>query len=258
MNARRAGAIVGASTLTIVFACGGSSGPSSPSQSPLPVVAESASFRYHYAAGDGVDAGWQETYHTWAIAKLGVQVPQKIDYYKYQSRQAMGDHTGNYNTNGFADPARFEIHTLWPTDNHEVVHVYTALVGRPSDFFNEGIAVAFQTDPAAGNFESVFNGQQVHQACQQYLQAGALVLPLDRVAQTSDFRAITDQVLSYREAGSFMRFLMDTYGTAAVLGFFRVSGRDDNLATIRQRFATTMGVPLESAESAWTSMLRAR
>ena len=258
MNLRAAARFACASVLTAVAACGGSGSPTSPSQGPLPVTGESVSFRYHYAAGDSVDANWQETYHAWATTKLGVHVPQKIEYYKYQTRQNMGDHTGNYSTNGFAEPSRFEIHTLWATDNHEVVHIYTSLVGRPSDFFNEGIAVAFQTNPAAGNFESVFNGQQVHQACQQYLQLGTLVVPLDRVVQTSDFRAISDSVLSYREAGSFMRFAVDIYGTDRVLEFFRISGRDDSLATIKQRFATAVGVSMDTAEAAWMEMLRAR
>ena len=244
--------------LMVLSACGGSRTPTSPSQTPLPVTAESASFRYHSGSGDSVDGTWEEVYHTWATAKLGVQMPRKIDYFKYRSRQDMGDHTGRYNTNGFADPATFEIHTLWQTDNHEVVHIYTALIGRPSDFFNEGIAVAFQTDPPAGNFESMFNGQPVHQACQQYLQLGTLVLPVDRVVTTTDFRAITDEVLSYREAGSFMRFVMDTYGPDRLLEFFRISGRDDNLATIKQRFAAAVGVPMDTAEAAWTAMLRAR
>jgi hypothetical protein len=137
-----------------------------------------------------------------------------------------------------------------------VVHIYTALVGRPSDFFNEGIAVAFQTDPPAGNFEAMFNGQSVHQACRQYLQLGTLPLPLDRVVATTDFRAISDDVLSYREAGSFMRFLLDTYGTNRVLEFFRSSGRDDTLSTIKQRFAAAVGVSLDNAEAAWVAMLR--
>jgi hypothetical protein len=247
-----------ASVLMVLSACGGSGGPASPSQTPLPITAESASFRYHSAPDDRVDTDWQETYHAWATARLGVQIPRKIDYFKYRSRQDMGDHTGKYNTNGFADPATFEIHTLWATDNHEVVHIYTSLVGRPSDFFNEGIAVALQTDPPAGNFESVFNGQPVHQACQQYLQLGTLVVPLDRVVTTNGFRAISDDVLSYREAGSFMRFVMDTYGTARLLEFFRISGRDDDLSTIKQRFTTSVGVPLESAEARWTEMLRNR
>jgi hypothetical protein len=244
--------------LAAVAACGGSGSPTSPSQAPMPVTAESLSFRYHYATGDSVDANWQETFHAWATTKLGVHIPQKIEYYKYQTRQNMGDNTGNYNTNGFAEPSRFEIHTLWPTDNHEVVHIYTSLVGRPSDFFNEGIAVAFQTNPTAGNFESVFNGQQVHQACQQYLQLGALVVPLDRVVQTSDFRAISDSVLSYRAAGSFVPFAIDSYGTDRVLEFFRISGRDDSLATIKQRFATAVGVSLDTAGTEWTTMLKTR
>jgi hypothetical protein len=236
--------------------CGGSSGPTSPSQTPLPVVNETANFRYHYASGDQVDGGWMETYHAWATTRLGIRVPQKIDYYKYQSRSAMGDHTGHYNTNAFANPERFEIHTLWPTDNHEVVHVYTALVGRPSDFFNEGIAVAFQTNPATGDFESVFNGQQVHSACRQYLQLGTLVVPLDRIITTTGFRAVTDDVLSYRESGSFVRFAIDRYGIERVLEFFRVSGRDDSAATIKTRFQTALGVSLESAETDWLAMLR--
>jgi hypothetical protein len=224
----------------------------------LPVSSESASFRYHYASGDSVDSTWQEAYHAWATARLGVHVSQKIEYFKYRSRQDMGDHTGRYNTNGFAEPSRFEIHTLWPTDNHEVVHIYTALVGRPPDFFNEGIAVAFQTNPPQANFESVFNGQSVHDACRQYLQFGTLVLPVDRLVTTNDFRAISDDVLSYREAGSFMRFVIDAYGTERVLDFFRASTRDDSLTTIKQRFATSIGVSLDVAETAWKTMLTTR
>ena len=104
----------------------------------------------------------------------------------------------------------------------------------------------------------MFNGQQVHQACQQYLQMGTLVVPLDRVVQTTDFPAICNQVLSYREAGSFMRFAMDNYGTDRVLEFFRISGRDDSLATIKQRFATAVGVSFDTAGTEWTTMLKDR
>jgi hypothetical protein len=86
----------------------------------------------------------------------------------------MGRFTGNGNTNGFAEPEQWRIHTIWPWDNHEVVHVYTATIGRPSDFFNEGIAVSFQTDPARADFTVRLNGEQVHDACRAYLRAGTL------------------------------------------------------------------------------------
>lgn len=244
--------------LACAAACGGSSGPTGPSEPPLPLASESASFRYFHASGDRVDSEWQETYHAWATARLGVQIPQKIQYYKYLSRQDMGNRTGNYTTNGFAEPARFEIHTLWPTDNHEVVHVYTALVGRPSDFFNEGMAVAFQTNPATGDFESRFNGAQVHDACAAYLRSGTLVLPLARVVVTGDFRSVSDSTLSYREAGSFVRFTIDTYGLERVLGFFRASSRTDAIGTIQERFLSSFGVSLEAAEAAWLDLLRTR
>ncbi len=253
----RRSALVQLLFLTITAAsCGGAKGPTAPSQAPLPIANESPSFRYHYAAGDHVDADWQESYHAWAIAQLGVRLPQKIEYYKYQSRQDMGEHTGNYGSNGYAKPERFEIHTLWPTDNHEVVHIYTSLVGRPSDFFNEGIAVAFQTDPATSRFEAVFNGLEVHQACRQYLQAGTLVTPLARIYLTNDFRAIADATLSYREAGSFMRFVLDRYGVQPTLAFFRMSSNSDDLATIRARFQAAFGVSIDTVESAWLAMLR--
>ncbi|TAK13307.1 MAG: hypothetical protein EPO35_10470 [Acidobacteria bacterium] len=242
--------------LALALSAASCGGPVAPSKPPLPVGSESADYRFHYVAGDHVDAEWQQNYHAWATARLGVQLPRKIEYYKYQSRQNMGEHTGKYNTNGFAEPSTFEIHTLWPTDNHEVVHIYTALVGRPPDFFNEGIAVAFQTDPAKGLFDSVFNGVEVHQACRQYLQAGTLVVPLDRVIGTSDFRGITDSTLSYREAGSFMRFVLDRYGVSRTLDFFRASTSTDGIETMKARFQAALGEPLATAEGAWLAMLR--
>lgn len=245
-----ASVLIAAASMTV--ACGG---PTSPSKGPLPVAADSANFVYHYAAGDTVDAVWEEQYHTWATARLGITLPQKIGYYKYTSRQDMGDHTGSYNTNAFADPTRYEIHTLWPTDNHEVVHIYTAQFGRPSNFFNEGIAVAFQVDPAAGDFVPRFNGLAVHEACRQYLGANQLVVPLDRVISGSGFNSISDSVLAYREAGSFVSFVIERYGLAAVIRFFRASSANDDVATIKARFQQAVGVPFAQVEAEWLSML---
>jgi hypothetical protein len=53
-----------------------------------------------------------------------------------------------------------------------------------------------------------------------------------------------------------MRFLLDTSGPNRVLEFFRISGRDDNLSTIRQRFVIVFGISLEDAQAAWTTMLK--
>jgi hypothetical protein len=240
--------------IVVSHACGGSGSPTSPSHLLFPLASESVNFRYHAASGDTIDTNWQESYHSWAIATLGVQVPQKIDYYKYRSRQDMGDHTGKYNTNGFAEPATFEIHTLWPTDNHEVVHIYTALIGRPSDFFNEGIAVAFQTNRRRATSSQCSTANLCTRLPTVSPDPDARATA-GSSSHDRDFRGIPDEVLSYREAGSFMRFVVDTYGIDRVRELFRISGRDDNLTTIRQRFSSAIGVSLTEAEAAWTAML---
>jgi hypothetical protein len=240
-------------TALMLASCGGST-PTRPTSAVLPESLESPSFSYRFSTGDSVQSERQEAHHQWAIAQLGVTLPQKIAYNKYLSRAQMGEATGKSSTNGFAEPERFTIHTLWAWDNHEPVHVYTALIGRPSDFFNEGIAVAFQTDPAAGNYASMFNGQQVHAACAEYRRLG-LLLPLDQIIESSGFRAVTDSVLSYREAGSFVRYLIDRDGLDRMKAFFRASSVSDSRATIRDRFRTAFDRSLDEAERDWLTSL---
>jgi hypothetical protein len=243
--------------LTLTAACGGGTPTGPTTTSSLPLLRETATMRVYAEPGDQVDTDWQESYNTWALAQLGLQPPRKVEYRKYVSREAMGRYTGNFNTNGYAEPADWRLHTIWPRDNHEIVHVYTAVFGRPSDFFNEGIAVAFQTDPAAGQFAARFNGQDVHEACRASLSAGQLPLPLASYVTTTPFRNIQDQVLSYRYAGSFVRFLIERQGLPAVLDFFRqAGGRDESLAAIRARTQSVFGRSLEDLEAAWLARLR--
>jgi hypothetical protein len=111
--------------LAAAAACGGS--PASPSAT-LPLVGETATMRYYHEPGDTVEVTRQDAFNVWAVARLGITPSQKVEYRKYASRQAMGRHTGNGNTNGFAEPGRWRIHTIWPFDNHEVVHVYSAVL----------------------------------------------------------------------------------------------------------------------------------
>lgn len=248
--------VVAGALLAVGAGCGGDT-PTGPSAASLPLAGETATMRIYHEPNDAVNTAWQETFNAWAIAQLGVQPPRKIEYRKYQSREAMGRYTGNYSTNGFAEPAEWRFHTIWPQDNHEIVHIYTAMIGRPSDFFNEGIAVAFQVDPSRGIFTASFNGQDVHEACRTYLRASQLPLPLANYVTTTAFRSLQDQVLSYRMAGSFVRFLIERHGLPAVQQYFRPGSRDEPIGAIRARFAAAMGRSLEDVEADWLAFLRA-
>ena len=130
---------------------------------------------------------------------------RKIDYYKYAAEK-MGSHR-RYNTNGFAEPRQVrDSHVVADRQPRGRAHLYRARRASVGFLQRGNCRCVPDRSWPAGNFESVFNGLSVHQACRQYLQLGTLALPLDRVVTTNDFRAMSDDVLSYRQAGSFVRF----------------------------------------------------
>ena len=242
--------------LMFMFAgCGGSS-PSSPSpqqlSQSLPTTTTTAHFVFHFQSGDTVDTSRQEQYYVWAVATLGVDPTQKIDYYKYFDRSRMIAITGR-DTNGWADPSVFAVHTIWPWDNHETVHVYTALFGRPSDYFNEGIAVAMETDPANNDLVPRWSGTPLHALAKGFMQANRLSFVQD-ICDTDSFRKLDDSV-SYPAAGSFVEFLIERYGMTRVKNFFTSSTRDDSRTTIHTKFQQAFGISVADADQAWRSFL---
>ena len=93
----------------LICSCSGS--PASPS-AELPLVAETSTSRYYRTESDTIEIPRQEAFNAWALQRLGVTLPAKIEYRKYLSREEMGRYTGNANTNGFAEPSLFRIHTI--------------------------------------------------------------------------------------------------------------------------------------------------
>ena len=186
-------------------ACGSSpAAPSAFTDFALAVGPVTDAYEYRYAPNDSVDVQWQETYHRWAVEALDVTVPRRIRYNKYQSRAHMESLTGIGNTNGIAKADTFEIHTIWPRDNHEVVHLYSSVFGRPVALWTEGLAVAFQTDPAAGNLVPRWSGVALDDHARRFRADGRLI-PIVELLTTSGFRQF-DPDTTYPEAGSFMRF----------------------------------------------------
>jgi hypothetical protein len=245
-----------ASLVALVTGAVGCDSPSGPSVAPLPLQRETAGMQYYYAAGDTIDVEWQEAFNAWALGRLGVTPPQRVEYYKYTSRGDMGRHIGVSTTNGYSEPDKFRIHSIWSRDDHEIVHVYSSLIGRPSDFFNEGFAVSFQANAPAGDLTVRFNGQQVHEACRAYMASGALPRPLVNYVTTNGFRSIQDSTMSYRMAGSFVLYLTERFGLPAVLEMLRGGGGPtESLATIQNRMRAVFGLSVEELDRDWVAML---
>jgi hypothetical protein len=200
-----------------------------------------------------VDTDWQERYHTWATATLGVTNARRITYNKYTSRSHMQAVIGVGNTNGFADRASFTIHTLWPIDNHEVVHLFTSDWGDPVALVNEGLAVAFQIDPAR-DLTPRWSGTPLHDLMRSFRQQNRAV-PLARLVETASWRA-EDPNVTYPESGSFMRWLIDTYGLDRVRGLYaRAAGPNEAAAGVRASCAAVYGRSLEDLEQEWLAAI---
>jgi hypothetical protein len=207
---------------------------------------------FRFSAGDSVDANRQEPYHEWVVARLGVSLDRRIAYYKYRDRGQMSEVTGQ-DTNGWADPPAFAVHTIWPWDNHEVVHVMTALVGRPTDFFNEGIAVAMSVDLQGGSLDPIWQSRTVHTWSSTFRAQGSLPRIAD-IVETGAFRQL-DANRSYPIAGSFVSFLIESRGMEQTRQFFRNGSRDSRRSDIERQFSAAFQLTLADAETQWLEFL---
>lgn len=234
--------------------CGGSSSPTEPGPTgseELTEAIEAQSTIFHFSRGDAVAVTSQEAYNDWIEAELGITLSGKLQYFKYRSQGHMQRQTGRA-ANGFAVPEMLEVHSVFPWHSHETAHVYSQIVGRPSDFFNEGLAVALSVDPATGDFSPTYSGSEsVHAWCRR---SESQLLALGNLVTTDDFRAVPEAV-GYQQAGSFVAFLLEDFGARPMLDFFSASSREDSRAHIEDSFRVSFGLGLSQAEERWRQFL---
>lgn len=238
----------------LLVSCGG--GPTGPSAAhpALTQVANSAHYIARSAPGDTVDLDWQEQYYTWLESALQLQPSPRLEYHKYRDRAHMEALTGKV-TNGFAEAGTLRFHTIWPVDNHEGVHTLVILqLGHPPALFNEGVAVAHQTNPAQDIWTPRWNGTDVHVLARQYDQTGRLPA-LGSLLATSRFFD-HDTNVTYPCAGSFVRYLIDTHGLDTFKTFLAAAGFEDPPSRTETRFLAAYGRPLAGVWAEWLAWLR--
>jgi hypothetical protein len=249
----RATFVLSAALLTAAWGCGDDASPSSPSAADaLTESATSANIDFFFSQGDSVETGRQEAFHAWVVDRLRIVPPRRLQYRKYRDRSHMQRVTGQL-TNGWADPAAWTAHSIWTWDAHEAVHVYTAVIGRPSDSFNEGIAVALSMDPSTGRFVSLWNNTPIDDVARSLQRTGTLPA-IPAIVETEAFRRLPEQT-SYPAAGSFVSHVLRTSGMDAMRTFFQSGSRADTQAGIASRFSEAFGVSLSDAEASWRAFL---
>jgi hypothetical protein len=236
--------------LCALAACGGAD-PISPADA-LSVRVESQHLVYFSSPGDQVDTAWMESYWDFLTGQLG-ESSRKLEYYKYRDRAHITRVTGRA-TNGFAEPGTPRFHSIWPIDNHEIVHALVILeIGHPTALFNEGVAVAHQMLPAQGVFYAQWNGVNVHIIAARERAAGHIPA-VAAVLESPAFFA-RGEALMYPLAGSFVRWLIDTHGLATFRGVLESAAFGDPAFITATRFSRAYGFPIEQAWSQWQLFL---
>ena len=240
-------------------ACGGSTTSPTP-QGPgasgpaLTEITTTAHYTIHASSGDTVDTAWQDAYYEWLLPALQVQSTPRLDYHKYRDRAHLAAVTGR-STNGFAEPGTTRFHTIWTIDNHEGVHTVVILqIGHPPALFNEGVAVAHQTDPVRGLLRPRWNGTDLDALARMY-EAGGQLPPLSSLLTSIDFFRF-DSNITYPCAGSFVRHVIDDYGLAAFKTYVASATFDDAAGVTEARFMTAYGRTLASVWEEWRARIR--
>jgi hypothetical protein len=171
----------------------------------------------------------------------------KVKYYKYPSQTDLQQKFGRPRK-GYAyqtDEGGI-VHSVYSCHPHEVIHALTYPIGRPPALFEEGVAVAY-------DWRFALDEGEVHALAQgKLLQREQL--PLHSILTTRDFQ-VYDSTTAYIEAGSFVKYLMDTYGPGKMRSLFTLPRYSDS-QEIEIAFEAVYGQSISEMESEWWAFLR--
>jgi hypothetical protein len=126
---------------------------------------------------------------------------------------------------------------------HELTHLIAGRSAEPGGVMEEGLAVFLQEKfGAPGDVSFPTHGHDLHQEAARRIAAHGTALPL---SATPEIRARArppdaGRTLAYLQEGSFVRFLVETYGIHAFMDVYR--GRTDWRRAFRRPMADLEGI----------------
>lgn len=249
--------------LAVLAACVGCAGPGPlgpPPDAPLERTLVSEHFVFHFAAGDTVrpdEARLNDRAYEIIRDALQTDFSRQIQFHKFFDADHIERLTGRRTGGGFVLGG--EIFLTRAVDPHEIVHVIAIEeLGRPSDFFDEGLAVNFGglrlVDGQVTLFPSALRNFDVDQEVLSVFAGGRFSGSIRQLLASASFQTLPFEV-AYPIAGSFVKFLLRTRGLGPLKAFFAGSSRSDPLPDIEARLDAAFGAPLDALEAEWRSSL---
>jgi hypothetical protein len=212
---------------------------------------ESEHFIYYTQPGQAIP-DWAVELHEFTYDQVTELFPvaeaPKIKYYRHPSHTDLGRSFG-HSWKGYAcqTDEGSVVRSVNSCHPHEVIHAITFALGRPPALFEEGVAVAY-------DWRFALEEGNVHALARRKLVLHKL-LPLYSFLTTRQFQS-RDGPTVYVEAGSFVKYLIDTYGPDKMRSLFALP-RHSDLQQIETAFHQVYGQSVSEVESEWLAFLRA-
>ncbi|MEN6625990.1 MAG: hypothetical protein ABFD69_07180 [Candidatus Sumerlaeia bacterium] len=192
---------------------------------------------------------------------LGVKTKQKIRLVFFDGRetklcetghQGMGMANGNLVVEVYNDSERLD-------PFHETAHVLARAVGDPPAIFTEGLAVFMSEQLGAPPLQNLGGGTASITARARELKTkNEWIDPAELLAYTDIGPEQSRPPVSYAEAASFDKYLIDTYGKAKFVEAYRTLKNSNDPATQRQNRSALeriYGLPFDGLVKGWYGAL---
>lgn len=241
-------------------------------------------FVFYASEEKEVDIESQERFYKYVAKLFEIEPEEKITYIKCKNsehiQKIMGKEIKGIDgySGGYKDKNKNYVPLILSTkewENHELIHTFQHLISETTSFFCEGLATAYEIDISKTGHPSPpyvrwFPGKL---SLNWYLQNLIIkreqqYIDITEILTSEDFEIDGHRIIKiwlddlyrlnivYIEAGSFVRYLLDSYGLKTFFRFLKISDPSDSKLEIEKKFLKIYGISIREIEKQWLNFLR--
>lgn len=168
--------------------------------------------------------------------RLGIKSDVVINYYFYPDTTTIQQMIGIKGIM-YTNWDDYEFHTVYPNDDHEVVHFITDSVGRPPRVIAEGTVFWLQDSWGEKSLD-----EQISSVVKSHMVTKFTELFEQENVQRADPTA------AMTTATAFVKFINFRWGQQGLIEFYRAANGMNTYMPISKAFETSFGIPLDKAE----------
>lgn len=212
------------------------------------ITSESENFTFHWLAGSEYPEGskeFQQELFDYYCGRLGIPRAERpmVSTFLYPDSVTLSKTVGTRMLKRSYWDER-EVHSIFPVDDHEIIHIVTKPYGILPFALTEGTAFYLMVN---------YHGRPVLEIAQELLKEGRLP-SLDDILNQARMRRMDPSIVG-PAAASFVGYLMELGGPPRFLELHREANAAKGPKEFREGFERVYGVSMDEAEEEWRTTL---